>query len=193
MRTNPIKNTPNRKKFLLIIAGVLVIGALFAYMASANSWFRESVLNIHPETRDTSKDTIRETNDIDYSGPSKSDVESSQNGKKREEEQEQKQQTNKTSSVSVAVSFADKFNGNVEVRAFIPDIIEGDGTCTAILTQSGKTVQKSSKAFIDASSSQCTPIYIPVSDFPSQGIWNLIVSYESASSKGISEKIEVQL
>lgn len=147
---------------------------------------------------------------IDYGPPTEQEVENSQNAKKDAVEENTTSQENQTGEnnsnngesgnstttkqVSVAISFADVIDGNVEVRAFIVGVIEGTGTCTATLTHTAtQPVTKSSQAFVDASTSQCQPIMIPVSSFDQDGEWTLVVTYKSPTSSGQSEKMTINI
>ncbi|MDB5162034.1 MAG: hypothetical protein JWM52_542 [Candidatus Saccharibacteria bacterium] len=176
-----IKSSPKKRIAMVITSLVVLAGVaflIFFYLLGAN---KSSQPN-----GDTNSST-RSTNDVDYSGPSSEDVSNSQNGKKSGENSA----TTLTENVMVGITFADVTGSNLEVRAFTPSVIEGDGTCTAVLTKNNETVKKSSPAFIDASSSQCRPIYIDVGEFHSKGTWKLTVEYSSPTHKGVSESSEV--
>ncbi len=96
-------------------------------------------------------------------------------------------------SVHIGVTYADVYDGNVEIRSFVSGVIEGTGTCKATLEQNGQVITKSSKAFIDSTTTQCEPIYIPINTLPSTGTWKVKVSYSSPSSEGVSDSFEVNL
>lgn len=95
--------------------------------------------------------------------------------------------------VSVGIAFADINGGVLEVRAFTPSVVEGDGTCIAVLSRSGVTVSETSSGFIDSTTTQCEPIRISLEKFDQPGTWNLAVQYESARSQGLSETREVTI
>lgn len=180
-----------KNKALIIIAATLVVIASIATLTYAKKWwpFNEPVNHI--------------VEGIDYGPPTDEEVEHSQDAKKDMLEEDQNNTTGNESGnenttslkkVSVGVSHSDVINGNVEIRAFISGVIEGTGTCSATLTQSGaKSVTRSSKAFVDASTSQCAPILIPLNEFEKTGSWSLVVTYKSPSSQGSSEKITVNI
>lgn len=96
--------------------------------------------------------------------------------------------------VDVAIAYADKSSDSkvFEVRAFISGVIEGGGTCTAILVKNGETLRQSSQAFIDATTSQCNPIEFPLSSID-QGQWLLTVEYNSPTSNGVSQAMKVTI
>lgn len=101
--------------------------------------------------------------------------------------------SNSRESVGVAVTTAEQYGSQVEVRAFIQGVIEGGGTCTATFKKDGHTITSSSEAFIDATTSQCKPIFTDRGEFPSGGGWALTVSYDSKGYTGASEVINVAI
>lgn len=97
-------------------------------------------------------------------------------------------------SVPIGISYAGVVDTDtIEVRAFMSEIIEGNGICTATFTKAGMVVSATSLAFIDATTSQCEPIKISRSAFSEDGIWNLVLSYASSDAEGISQSIEIKL
>lgn len=172
----------NKKKLTIIFASVLTLaligGGVAAYMVSTNQ-----------DTADS-----QEINSVNYDPPTDQEVEDGQDAKKdayedtKTDTSDDKNTTNKRS-VNVGISYADIYNNNLEVRAFTNGIVEA-GTCTVTITKDGKVVTETSGAFIDASSTQCEPMFIPKSQF-SSGTWSVSVSYSSSSAQGTSEKVEV--
>lgn len=176
----------HKKTAVIVIACVLAfaVGAFLIYffLLGGNKILETSTKN--------SSDT-RSINDVDYSGPTDEDISNSQNGKKNGENNNNQSGTDK---VIVGITFAEVTGPNLDIRAFTPSVIEGNGTCTAVLTKNGETsVTRSSSAFIDASSSQCRPIYIDIGEFPSKGTWTLRIEYSSPTHKGVSDTIEVEV
>jgi len=182
------KSNPKVKRTVMVVAGTVILIGIAALI-----YF--FLLRGHSSSQSTTDadTTIRSTNDVDYSGPSTEDITNSQNAKKNSEGDGSTTDTTKTSAVEVGVTFADITGSNLEVRAFTPSVIEGTGTCTAVLTKDGKTVKGSSMAFVDASSSVCKPTYIALSQFPSKGVWSLVVEYSSPTHKGASDSLEVTI
>ena len=180
----------------LILLAVLVLLAGAAALAYTQQWWPFA----------TQESSI--VDGVDYGPPTEEEVQNSQNAKKdilEEDETTQDGSGDSTSesgnensttlkTVSIGISYADVLEDNVEVRAFVIGVIEGTGTCTATLTRPGsQPVVKSSKAFIDASTSQCEPILIPLSTFDQSGEWALVVSYKSPTSTGESEKTIINI
>lgn len=149
------------------------------------------------------KEVAPEVNSVDYSGPTDEDTKHSQTAKEsllneggsEASEQQNNTETNSASkkNVTVNISFADIFDDNLEIRAFTPTVIEGNGTCTATVSKQGtQTITKTSKAFVDSSSSICQPIYIPKSQLPT-GAWNVSVTYKSPTHQGSSGQTPVEV
>lgn len=146
--------------------------------------------------RDTNPALSGEDRTIDYGPPTDDEAKAGDDIKPRIVEDNETQQPSSTTAkkpVQVGVTIADQYDTQVEVRAFVQGVIEGTGTCIATFTQEGVTVTASSKAFVDATTSQCKPIYIDRSKFPAAGIWQLVVSYDSPGYTGKSEGISVTI
>ena len=175
------KRSVNKKLVAAVIAAVLLLAGASAYAMYYKS---QQALN----TTDSSKDTPG--NNIDYSKPTESDTAESQDAKKNLIEQEKK-----PASAEVQVGIANYFvsDSSVEIRAFTPSVVEGGGSCTATFTQADKKVTGESEAFVDASTSQCRPIIIPLSKFPTKGTWRLTVTYKSDKYTGASPVMEISL
>lgn len=174
------KNSRNKTIFTLL--GILLIIALIT--AFGIFWYKS-----HNTENSPISNPEESGNTINYDSPSDEDIEHSQDAKKRGEETQPQQGDDKLPA-SVGIAFADKEGDNFEVRAFTSSVIEGTGTCTAVFTNGSKTVKKSSKAFVDASTSQCQPILVPLSELTPSGDWNFNVEYYSPTSSGASQ-IEV--
>ncbi len=203
MKTHQRKHRFNGQKVIIIavaLAFVLVASAGYLLIAKRNGWLLPFVTEKSNGSTELPMEG-RSVNDIDYSGPSVTDTIESQEGKKKNNtstsspKKPSKISSSSTPKVSasIAVSFADISGENFEVRAFVTTAIEGGGTCTATLTKGEYKLEQSSEAFIDTSSSQCHPIYIPLSNFPSRGTWNINITYSSETHRGESGLFEVTL
>lgn len=177
---------PKSKKLLIAIPAVVVLLALgyFGYAYASQSLWPFAA-----------EETTQDDSNINYDPPTEQEEAASQDGKKNGAGQETEVTEEDLQNISVGIAYAgfDDQEGVVDIRAFTPDVIESDGTCTATLTLNGQTVTASSKAFIDSTSSQCEPILIPLSEFPVSGQWQLIVDYASAKSKGTSATMTVEV
>jgi len=185
----PQKSNRGRKKIAIAIVSILALltAAFLVYFFLLGG-------NKTSEQISDADTTTRPTNDVDYSGASEEDIATSQDGKKNSSDENTAEGTPTPSgNVTVGVTFADVIGSNLEIRAFTPSVIEGDGKCTATLTKGTETVTQSSPAFIDATSTQCEPIYIDVAKFPSKGVWTLKVDYSSSAHKGTSESSKVTI
>lgn len=187
-----MKNISNQhkkqKKYLLlgVVAILFLVGGLVTFAATTNYWhFAE--LN-----SDGSNDTGPI---INYDPPTEEELNSSQDGKKNSNNADstQTREVSEIRQISVEVSYAEKIGTNLEIRAFTPDVIESDGICTATVTQGEQEVVKTSQGFVDATTTICEPINIPMSEFSTSGIWSVVVTYTSPNSTGISDKVELTL
>lgn len=101
-------------------------------------------------------------------------------------------------SVTPVITIAGQFNDEqygerVEVRAYVSEVYESDGKCTATFTLGGQTVSRTVEALKDATTTRCDTIMIPRSEFPSSGSWQLVVSYKSPKALGSSQTVEVNI
>ena len=85
---------------------------------------------------------------------------------------------------SVVVTYAEWEEGasTVEVGAYV-GVVEEGGTCTLILTHGSVTRTSELPALPDVSTTSCSGFQVPGADL-SPGIWEAVVSYESATSAG---------
>ncbi len=183
-----MNHSKKQKLYLLVtiigIAFLAVIG-YFAYAYHGND-----------DTSHSGQSTS-DSEAINFSKPTDDEISEGQEAKKNDYEHNNDSESNPQGkkNISIGIAFA-SFDANedvVDIRAFTPDIIEGDGVCTATLTRESITVEETSKAFIDFSSSQCEPIAISRDRFNTGGAWKLIVSYSSSTSTGLSAPMTVEL
>jgi hypothetical protein len=176
---------------LIILSLALALFLLGSYFAFAYTTKSVWPYTNSPYIENSSEDST------DYSAPTEQEIESGQEAKKNtyKEGVETPEESGEKKIVPVGIAFADfdTDENAIDVRAFIPNTIEGDGTCTAVFTQDTLIVEGSSKSFVDFSSSQCEPILIPTSRFEKKGAWELIVSYDSRKSSGKSPTMEVEI
>lgn len=82
--------------------------------------------------------------------------------------------------------------GAVEVGGYLAGIIEDDGTCTLTLTRGEVMVTGTVAGTPDASSTSCGGLTIP-GDQLGTGHWDAVVTYDSSTSHGSSETVDVEV
>lgn len=87
---------------------------------------------------------------------------------------------------TVTIVSAGQYGATVEARAYITDIYEDGGICTATFTRGSQTVTQDSSAFKDATTIQCGALDIPKARFNASGDWQMTVSYKSSNANGVS-------
>lgn len=181
------KHTPKKSLFPWIFTGLVVLSVIgyFSYAYISKS--------VWPFTATETTPSEKGVNEINYDPATEEEINNSQDGKKNSLNEVENDSATSLNKVRVGVSFADKEGENFEVRAFVTSVIEGTGTCTVSLTKGDKTVQGTSQAFVDASSSQCRPIYIPLSSISPAGDWIMTVMYKSPTSEGSSQSEVVKI
>lgn len=187
---------PSHKILIPVAIAVFLLAAYLAFAYISKSVWPFGAVANELETKPT--DTTN------YRAPTEQEIMSGQDAKKNNAHQEgptssdgDKKTDNPTTkqTVSVGIAFAgyDRDEKAVDIRAFTPDIIEGSGTCSAVLTKGSLTVTESAKAFVDYSTSQCEPILIPKNRFPANGTWSLVVTYQSNTSAGTSPTMNIEV
>ncbi len=96
-------------------------------------------------------------------------------------------------SVKPIITQAQELDNRININAYIPGIFEDGGTCTASLVMGSSKVTATSSGFANVSNTNCTPINIPLGQFPRSGDWNLTLDYNSGSAVGKSDSVVVKV
>lgn len=177
----------NKKLPIIVVLSVVVALLLTTGLAYANSWWPFDASSQSNE----SSDTVNSTQEKNASDPTYSSEKNDSPTDNTESSNSSSQKESKTS-VQVGITSATKQSDDIEIRAFVAGAIEGDGTCTATVTNGSKSVTGSSEAFIDVSTTQCEPIEIPQSRLGA-GVWRITVQYQSSTHEGTSASMEITL
>ena len=172
----------NKKKLMVVI----VIALLSVASVSALGYF----VYIKPML-EKSPDPNMPVQKINLEPPTQQELKESESIKKNSVDPSSP--TSNTATVTVVVSNTYNNGTGLEVRAFVPGTIERDGTCTAELSKGNLKFSANSKAFADATTTQCETITIPLANFTEKGTWNLNVKYTSSKSSGTSVNTEVEI
>tara|TARA_B100001105_G_scaffold225306_1_gene194723 strand:+ start:537 stop:1097 length:561 start_codon:yes stop_codon:yes gene_type:complete len=181
-------NTTTKKRFVIpaiIISLAIVTGGLVTYAYITDSW---------PFSENTKVQEDPTGADINLSPPTEQEIEASQDAKKRLDNDTAPDENTSSDkdTVGVGIAFAGVRNDSLEVRAFTNGIISGDGVCTITVSRGSTAVERQAAAFIDASSTQCQPVKIPVSEL-TPGTWDVRVTFDSPSAQGQSETVAVEV
>lgn len=91
------------------------------------------------------------------------------------------------------ITYAQQYDANIETTGYVPGVFEDGGTCKATFSKGSLRVVKESAGFADVNRTSCTPISVPVTEFTEKGKWTVVLSYESSSSTGVSNSVEVEV
>jgi hypothetical protein len=96
------------------------------------------------------------------------------------------------SDVAVQITYSgwDAGTQSVEVDGYVADVAESGGTCTLTLTQGGTSVTASVPANREPSVTSCSGARIGRAQL-SPGTWAAVLSYDSATSHGRSDRAQV--
>jgi hypothetical protein len=165
-----------KKKILLGLAAIIFIGGVLFSLEKLH------ITNfIHTKSPTSAKptETINFNSPTDTEKKSGDNVDLKKNTQPTDSIQSQPQaQSTGVGSASVAITDANVYNGQVEVRAFVSNKI-ADGTCTYTFTSGTKTITKTSPAKADASTTNCLTLDFNVSELSDSKKWTVTVKYEN--------------
>jgi len=82
--------------------------------------------------------------------------------------------------------------GVVELAGFVVGVVEEGGTCTLTLTKGGTSATTTAQGTANVGTTSCGEQVVPGGEL-SSGTWRAVLSYESGTSQGTSEPVEVQV
>ena len=124
------------------------------------------------------------TNTVDYSGPTKQEAAAGDAQKERNRQRaEADKNTSPPKTAEIVIVDAGQYEDTVEVRAYVSNVYENGGSCNVTFVKGSQRVSRSSQAFQDVTTTQCSTISIPRSEFTA-GEWQYSVSYSSPSTSG---------
>lgn len=178
MKIQPLKKHLSKKWVIITLATVVVIGgaagAYFYYQANQYS-------------ASQSGQSARPINSVDYSAPTEEEAAAGDEQKEENKKREDLDNTPAASSADIVVTDASQYGDDIEVRAYITNIYEDGGTCTAIFSMAGQTdIKISHTAFKDAKTTQCGALDAKRPQFTAPGTWSVKVNYESNTAQGNS-------
>jgi Sec-independent protein translocase protein TatA len=183
-QTMPKKNR-NRKKILLIVATVFlgVVVLLFGLEKTKVT----NLIGVNGLIIKTRKEKI--SDGVNY-GPT-TEQERQETEQHKDDLANDTPETPQTDSgglnvVTPVISYAD----SQSVSAYIPEVFEEGGTCTAMLLNGSASVTRESAGFGNASYTQCAPI--DISGTGAGKGWTVQVEYSSTKSKGSSVTTTIQ-
>lgn len=164
----------SKKVVLAVLTACVVVGSV-AYIVYAQQ----------------TKQPAKPNKPITYSGPSEQDKKDAEDNKKEVAAQQaienQSSNTSQKKQVNPVITNARQSAQQITINAYISGVFEDGGTCTAVATKGSASVTRSSKAFADATTTSCAPIFVDRSAFPESGSWNVVVSYSSNTAEGKSQ------
>jgi|GEM_PF-1800508 len=187
-----IKNKHKNNKLKIgIIASILVV----ILVGGTAALLKVSTQDNKQEVADKQVEASKHSSDgINYAPPTAADEEMNREQEARNKERERLDQLPPSSNAEVFVSGAGQYDSIVEVRAYVSNIYEDGGSCTAQFTKDGApTVKVTKTAVKDAKTIQCGALDTERSKFSTSGKWTLSVSYESANASGKSSNQIVEI
>ena len=177
------------KKTVVSVSIITIVAVVAAYV-----YFRIN----DPTTTDNSY-PVDQSDGINFNPPTDEEKQRADENKQRIQEREdaineaQRADNGEKQNVTPAFSYIGKYGTQIEVGSYVPGIYEEGGTCTAKFSRNAETFSRSVQAVKNVSSVDCPVIAVPVSSFPSMGIWSVTVSYNSTNASGESETRTVEV
>jgi len=179
----PVKRSKN--PFIAALVSVFLAAAIFADL-----WAHHNTPVQQVSTPQSTSTSTTPTNTTNLNPPTAEDKQAVDEHK---ETISNPPASTSTKTVTPIIVDANEYDGQVEIRSFVPGIFENGGTCTATLKMGSLTVTKSASANADATTTNCTKFVIPASEFSSKGTWSATISYNSANYQGTSAPSNVEI
>ncbi len=178
MYSTKLKNKNNKKNAVIVAILLLLFVATLLIILE-----KTGVTNFYTKKPTQSVGTSTE-NTINLGPPTEEEKNAGDEKKAEVLEQDNQEDATPTSdNVSVVIVDANQYEEVVEVRAFVANTLK-DGTCTYIFKKDNNTIEKTTPAYADASSTPCITLTVNRSEFISPGTWNLTVNYTSQNLQG---------
>lgn len=126
-------------------------------------------------------------NPINYDPPTEEEKKQAEDNKQRIVDEQNAPKTTGKKEVTPVITNASQLTQTITINAYVSGIFEDGGTCTATITQGSQTLVKTSQSFANASTTDCSPIRIDRSEFPSGGDWQVVIAYDSSAATGRSQ------
>ena len=91
--------------------------------------------------------------------------------------------------VNVLITDAGIYDSNVEVRGFVSNTVEEQGSCVYVFTNSKTSIQKTTRPLSNPTSTSCETVKFDVTELQT-GIWSVTLKFVSDTSYGISSPKE---
>lgn len=176
------KKLSRNKKILIGALIVALIVALTVGLYAYKNRNNETVNEVSTDDKQT----------VNYN-PSTADEKKEAEDKKEEivKQEEQKQNTTSPTTGKVIVK-PTITNTTGSINAYISNIFEEGGNCTATFTKASESLTKTTVGFQNVSYTQCAPMILEPG-FLSTGKWTVIVKYVSDKSEGSSDPQTIEV
>lgn len=179
------KTTSAKNRRTILLATFIVILVLIAVVASL--CFMSPQKKVAGSGSITNATNTKPAGTINLNPPTPADKQAGDSQKDTiiKQQQAANQSTGSGSNQKVVVPLISYADAN-EVDAYIPGIVENDGSCTLTAIQNSKSFTKKVAAIADASTTRCQSFNLNQNDFSSNGTWQLSVRYDSSNASGTS-------
>lgn len=177
-----IKKLNSRLMLAIGIPVVLIVG-IGVWLLTAHNPSR-SINNATPRTDSEKTATAKSSSPSINLSPPTDEEKAAGDNQKQEIVKQQESPPTPNNIANVVIVDANQYQDEVEVRAFVGNRIDTDGTCTITIAKGMTTVTRTKKATADATTTQCGSVDIPRSEFAEGGQWDVTVTYTSGGATG---------
>jgi len=169
------ENNFDHKKLLLIavIIGLLLTVGYFIFQKTYSS-----------DNTFSAQDNSQEESKINLDPPTKEEQKAGD--EQKETNIKRQESVSLPDTAEVAIVDAAQYNNEIEIRAFVSNIIE-DGECTMTFSKDDVIFSKSVPAYADATTTPCINLTVPRSEFSKPGSWDVTVTYSNGKLTGKSK------
>jgi hypothetical protein len=180
------KTTTLRKKGLIIGLAAFVIGLVLIGILE-----KTGRINLYSSKPTTVAPTSTATSDdsINFNPPTEEDKQNNEEHKETlKDVPAPSPQSSTSTKKTVKPIIVSASNGTL--KGFVPEILENDGTCTALFTKDGQTKERTSTGFADVNKTTCRSITYSTSEIGTG--WSVTLRYQSIAAEGVSDAFTLQ-
>lgn len=179
LHTEGKKRAAHRRRIFLIATGAALV---LAVIAGWWAWQRSTVPPDNPaQPAEEPADVKTTTPPVDTSKPTN-------DGQQTTPPPANEPPANTKKDVSPVISYAgyadEATKQQVEVDAFVPGVLEENGTCTLTATKGSLKVTAQTTGHQNVSQTRCDNFVVDRSKFASAGTWTIVVLYDSPTAQG---------
>jgi hypothetical protein len=187
MRIRKTKILMSRKMVIIVSTIILSIAILFIGL--------EATGVTHVFNQSKANNTGTNINSVDYGGATDEQKSAGEQIKAESTDPTNTKNTNNSSdkkTMSVVITDASQYNNIVEVRSYANEI-GANSYCIVQFQKGDVIITKKTDTLTNAVNSSCKTVDVPTSEFTSDGVWVVKITYTSDTATGKSDSINIDI